>query len=657
MDDDLNGRVILMNDNEKNEAAASAAELGDLSGFFAPSWAKDDGESHVRLVGADGRPRRNHDVDYEDRPPRREGEDRRGPRPPRREGEGFRADRPPRREGEGFRSDRPPRREGDGDERRVPRPPRREGEGEDHRGPRPPRRDGEFRQERPPREPPLTLDVRFLPDGRALDAIIRRIQTTGKAYPFRDIVKLFQKDDASLAVRIEADKAAGPSARMFQCRSCGLPALSEAELAAHLMEKHFADFFDAEVVEGEPPSGNFPCVARCGLSGEWLGPPNHHTYKTRIDEVLADKFPGMDRDEFMRHVEMLRDPESVEQWREAACKRTLYFRKPEKSEKPEKDEATPAQAQAEEPAASSEPSPEAASGDAPAAAPEPVPRVGLSRKEAEAIFVRDIAPGLSIAAAHIVCPAQVLKNMPNRRLASFLNGKFAHDEAMRSQGTLSKAIHGAFHRRKLHFFHANDEHGQEFVTLTQPVKLGIDNVTAEIKAIAAYVEANPCCTSKALLDALASGADEEASRRMASSLRWLIEKGHIVEFFNGFLTAAAQHPAFSLSPKAKPAAKAPEATPVEADAPSAPAEPPAPEPAPAEAAPVEAAADPAAAPSAPAESPAPEPAPAEAAPVEAAADPAAAPSAPAEPPAPEPAPVEAAPVEAAADPAAAPSAN
>lgn len=517
--------VSEMNDINKNENddGEELGSLGSLAGFFAPSWANDDAEEHVRIVrdGPSGREER--------------GGYGRGASGPRREG----APRQRREGGHGESFERPPRR--DGGHHGDGRARYRNGDASSHAP-----------AMRAVHEKPLDFIVRFLPDAKALDAIIHRIQTTRKAYPFRDIVKLFQKDDASLAVRIEAPAAAenGAQARpLFQCRLCSLPALTEEELAQHLLEKHFDDTFDAREIEVEAPSGNFPCIARCGLTGELLGPPNHHSYQSKIREVLHSRFPGMSEAEYRSRIEMVRDPEIIEQWRQSATKQTLYF---------EKD-----------------------------AAPE---TANLSRTEAETLFRRKFAPKLVNSASHILCKASVLKNMANRRLASFLSREFAKDEAMRSQGSLARAIHAAFHHRGVRFFRANDDKGQEFVTAVLPVKFETENVTDEIRAIVDYVAANPCCSAKALVEAVAAGGGDEVQKRVAASLRWLIEKGHIVEYFNGQLVPGASHPAFAQQgrkqePKPE-AAPAPEAEPVaepdpapEAEpAPEAPASEPAPEP-------------------------------------------------------------------------------
>ncbi len=504
-----------MSDEQDRADPANPMGLEDLSQIFAPSWARQTPDELVQKAARFAR-------DDDDRG------DRRSSRPPRRDA-----------------GSRPPRRDGDS------RPPRRDG--------RPPRRD-EARRNAPP--PPLDIDVRFMPAGKALAAIIRRIQATHRAYPIRDVVKLFQNDDAGLAVRIEARKGGSGPDQIFQCRACGMPALSEAEVAEHLLKKHFADFFDVEEVEAEAPVGNFPCVARCGLTGELLGPPNHHGYAHRIQEMLADRFPGMAEEEYRRHVEMVRDPEVIEQWREQ-CKRKRVFRRKQDPAQMAKDaakeERKSASATADEPPADS--APEEAAPAAPA----------LGRHEAEMLFRRDIMPGLIGAASHVVCPATSLKDLPDRRLASELNARFADEtdpgrrflnrrppqpaeanatlpSRLQRNGSLFAAVHAAFHHRGLHFFRAVDERGQEFVMASQPVPLDLDHATPELREIAQYVADHPSCPPKQLIEALNPANDGETTQRLASQVKWLVEKGHLIEFFNGFLSPPAPHPIFKPNP-------------------------------------------------------------------------------------------------------------
>lgn len=505
-----------MKDEKNNENPQGEIDLSDLSNFFAPSWTKARGGSaRVRLINSEGQAY-GHVGDHRDDHDGQEHSKRVARNP----------DWMPRTDSSEHRRDHDRR-------------PHRERSREEYR---------EERRENPPRanrqehlvNESRAVNIRFMPDGKALDAIIRRIQVTRRAYPFREIVRLFQKDDASIVVRMEADRTTDPKANLYQCRVCGLPGLSETEIIEHLLTNHMTDFFDVETIEGEPPSGNFPYVARCNLNGELLGPPNHHSYARRIAEVMRDQYPNMTREEFSRHIEMVRDAEIVEKWRQEARIYTLYFRKAEEVVQNEK--ATENGEGAEE--------------------SEKPKRVGVEYPLAETIFRREIIPGQVGCAPHIVCPETVLKNMPNRRLAGFLSRTFAHDDALHSRGTLYKALHAAFFHRKLHYFHANDEVGQEFVTSIPPTKLEASNATDEIRAILTFIEEHPSQNKKALLDSIVPDGNEEAVKRIGSSLQWLIERGHIVEFFNGFLATSSEHPSFVPHAKKKRKGGGQEATPV-----------------------------------------------------------------------------------------------
>lgn len=523
--------------SEEQDKAANAAEqmgLEDLSQIFAPSWARQTPDEVSQR--ANTRFAREEDGN-DDRNGRRGGRSSR--HVPRSE------DRLPRRDGDS----RPPRRDND------QRFPRRDNQN------RPQRRDIFERRPAPPQ--PLALDIRFMPASKALASIIRRIQATHRAYPIRDIVKLFQNDDASLAVRIETIKDSDGPQQLFQCRLCGMPALSEEEVAEHLLKKHMTDYFDVEEIECDAPAGNFSCVAKCGLTGELLGPPNHHSYQHKVQEILRDRFPGMSEEEYRRHIEMVRDPEVVEQWREQSKKKRIFRRKAE--EQPQDTEKTEATADEN-------------------TAPEEKPQApALERYEAEMMFRHEIMPLQIGAASHIVCPAVSLQNLPNRRLAAELSAKFADEtnpnrrfqnrqpqqenagqQHQQRNGSLFTAVHAAFHHRGLYFFRAGDDRGQEFVMASQPVSFDIEHATPELREIAQYVAANPSCPPKQLVDALNPRNDEEKTKRIVSQIKWLVEKGHLIEFFNGFLSPVASHPIFKPTPPKPKKEAAPEAPVVQA---------------------------------------------------------------------------------------------
>jgi hypothetical protein len=514
----------------ENDEAKSDGREDDGIGLnlsFAPDWARtspeeviqryqnerytDDGESRHgggRDYGRDRRPSR----DYNDRDrrkpdrrvaPRREF-DREQPRSssdmPRPESRAAVADlRGPRPEG-GFRPER------GGDDRS---PPRR-----DFRAPR-------------PEAPPLPLEIRVLPEQKALGAVIRRIQTSHRAFPLRDIAWLFLDNPASCLVRMEPHK--DQQVPLFQCKVCGVPALTEDEIRTHLVNRHMDDFFDLEEVSCEPPSGAFVCVARCGLSGELLGPPNHHSFNSKVQEMLRTRYASMSEEAYRSRIETVREPEAIERWRQQCTKKKIYRRKG----------ATPTVAESVPPAAEGEDAPEA----------EPAPKAPpMERDIAELVFLREILPGQIANVRHLICTAAVGMQTSSRPLYYALKDMLNRER--RFPASLFFALRGAFRHRKLHLFRVNDPKGQDFVMLKTPVVLDPAHTVQTLRDVLAFVSEHPACTKVEMVTAIA-GSEEEKVKETLVQLAWLVERGHVVEFYNDVLSAPLEYPVFRFLPGEK----------------------------------------------------------------------------------------------------------
>ena len=399
------------------------------------------------------------------------------------------------------------------------------------------------------RERPLDADIKILPETKALGTVMKKLQQGFLAYKLKDLAYFFLDNPSSVLMKVTPRRADGqPAAPFHQCKACGFTASDAASLEAHIVAAHLGDYYEAREVECEPPKGNFSCVAKCGLSGELLGPPNIHGYNATVREMIRTRYPSMSESDYRSRIVMLRDAESIEEWRKGATKKTVFV-------------------------------PKGAGEDAPE----------LAREQAEAEFRRNALPAMVDTPKNLMLTADVaLKSpcAPLRRAA-----QEALDAERRNPFAMMFALRGAFHHRKMHFFRANDPRGQEFVAGVELKPFDAAHAIPELAAVAKFVEENPC-SSKA---EIAKTPEEE------KLLSWLVSTGHVVAFTNGVFSAVEKHPKYGPQwrKRAKSAAPAPAAEP-------APKPAPAPEPAPAtEPAP---AAEPAPTP-APAAEPAPEPAP------------------------------------------------
>lgn len=299
-----------------------------------PKWVADFGKS-APSTGADagedeGEGRGRHDRDQ-----------RRGPRDGRDQRRSF--------GGGGGRSDGPPR----GDRRPFDKP---RGPSDRDRGPRPqgdrrddrrsfgggggsggggPRRDRDHdrggrqgygrggrddRGGRPPFEQAPAqvagLVVHVEPESRATEAMAAMIRQAGKAYSVFDAARLVLASGERFHVKFKLGPEA--STKLYVVPTDGSVWLGKEEALSHAMHGDALNgYYKAEEVELEEPKGNFASVAVCGMSGEALGPPSHHSYQTTLHKLHRERFSHLPFEEYKRRVRTDSSPEAVAKWKES----------------------------------------------------------------------------------------------------------------------------------------------------------------------------------------------------------------------------------------------------------------------------------------------------------------------------------------------------
>ena len=379
------------------------------------------------------------------------------------------------------------------------------------------RRQSGDRRQFVPRERPLDAEVKLLPETKALGAIIRRIQQDIHAYKLKDLAYFFLDNPSSVLLKITPRAAQGEAPAVFhQCKACGFASLSEADVVAHVLGAHLGDYYDAREIDCEPPKGNFSCVARCGLSGELLGPPNVHEFNSVVREMMRTRYPDMSEEQYRSHIEMVRDAEVIETWRKGATKRTLFFAK-----------GAPEDAQ------------------------------GLTREQAEGEFKRTILSSLLDTPKNLMITADVALKSPVRPLQ--WAARDALEAERRSPYAMCYALRGAFHHRKMKFFRANDARGQEFVTNVEYREFDAEHAIPELAAAAKFVAEHPCCDR--------SEFPKEGD--FEKHLSWLVTTGHVVAFTNGVYSMVEKFPKYGPQWKKRKTAEPKAEKPVEPEKPEA----------------------------------------------------------------------------------------
>ncbi len=337
------------------------------------------------------------------------------------------------------------------------------------------------------RPKPLSADLKLLPESKALGTIIRKLQGDTHAYKLKDLAYFFLENPASILLKVQPKD----ETKFHQCKACGFATVKQEDLIEHLLAVHLPDYYEVKEITCEPPKGNFTCVAKCGLSGVLLGPPNVHDFNATVKEMLRTKYPQMSESDYRSHIEMVRDAESIEAWRQSAVKKTVYVAK--------------------------------GAGEDTAY---------LTREQAEAEFKRTMLTSMMDTPKHLMITAEQALKSPVKPLQWLV--KDAIEMEKRNPLNICFALRGAFYHRKLKFFRANDSRGPEFVTSVDYKNFDAAHAIPELAQIATFIAEHPCQPKNVI------APDAESEKHLA----WLVSTGHVVSFTNGVYSPVEKYPKY-----------------------------------------------------------------------------------------------------------------
>ncbi len=374
------------------------------------------------------------------------------------------------------------------DDRRSPRRDSRR----DDRPRRPhPDRDDRSRPPRPSREPlrEVPVSVSFLPEQQRLASMVRQMHHSRRAYPLMDLANMLIHDAEGYLVKIEV-KPDDEGYCMVLCKRCKAVASSEEMMVQHLMSKHLSDVYEKEEIETDPPAGQFVCVARCRKSGVLLGPPNHHSYTDKLNELHQSRFAHLTLEEYKHSIETVRDEELIEQWKEQSRKKTVYKLKSDPEAEP----------------------------------------VELYRAEAD--FKQRI-PTMYEKTHRAVIPSKVAQGLEDRDISHAIRNVWTKESHFPL--SMSFAMRAAFRHMHLHLFKAGKIN---FVTHIKPRSVKPEKTIESIAEVLRFLKEHPGSTRAHLLEVLHPSIDpaSKEAKEALQPLGWLIERGHIIEFFNGTLS-------------------------------------------------------------------------------------------------------------------------
>lgn len=392
----------------------------------------------------------------------------------------------------GSRDDRKPYR----DNARSPRKPGQPSSN------RPNRRDGYKPQERRVNPRPRieqehdlterpTVKISFIPEQKNLNVIVRKIRSSNRAYPLFDIAGLFMREPKSCLVIIESvpRQEGEKSIPLLQCKECKCVFLKREDLLNHALTTHMDKYYKIEEITTDPPSGNYPMVARCNLSGTLLGPPNYHGYQERLQELYQSRFSNMSMESFQKSIETVRDPELVEKWKQDASKKIVY-RQIDQENAPD-----------------------------------------LRKVDAEREFIEKHAPAMARETHRVIINHDIASRMDTVFLKNLMNRIYENEQ--QHPFTMAMALRSAFRHMELHLFKTKGN--ATFVTAVKPRALDTEHIVESIQEVLNFLNENPGCNRQDIVSKLWPDASDEEILSKLSPLTWMIEKGHVIEFFNGTL--------------------------------------------------------------------------------------------------------------------------
>ena len=196
----------------------------------------------------------------------------------------------------------------------------RRGGGDGGRGRGRDRRDEERRPAAPARIE--GLDVALLLEKSAIESIAKYVRTMGRAYPMWDIARTMLASRERYRIGFRKSQDAGDAAPdLVRCSLDDSFWLTREEALQHVVRSGLlSKYYRIDVVEVEPPKGNFTAIAVHRKSGTVLGPPNHHEYRVNLMKLHQKRFSHVPFDRFSKEIEMKRDEETIEAWKESKTK-------------------------------------------------------------------------------------------------------------------------------------------------------------------------------------------------------------------------------------------------------------------------------------------------------------------------------------------------
>ena len=137
-----------------------------------------------------------------------------------------------------------------------------------------------------------------------------------------------------------------------------------------------------------------------------------------------------------------------------------------------------------------------------------------------------------------VLPSSLARKIKDYNLIRMVREAWQHES--RFPISLAFALRAAF--RHLHLYTFKAGKNINFVTAVHPDPIAPDAAVETIRSVLEFLADHPGSTRQQLVEGLRPGAEKDSTEahEILNPIRWLVEKGHIIEFFNGTLSVPSR---------------------------------------------------------------------------------------------------------------------
>lgn len=176
--------------------------------------------------------------------------------------------------------------------------------------------------------PPEGVKARIMPIEEGLDAMAKQISATGRTHSVFDLAWLVLGSLERFHVIFESE-----GQDLYRSKTDHSVWHTKKECVTHFVSSELIHkYYNEEITEVDPPSGNFQSVARCGLSKKLIGPPNHHGYQQALIDLHRERYSSMPIERYKSKVIMEHGEELVQEWIDSMCQQKRWRPKTEQAE-------------------------------------------------------------------------------------------------------------------------------------------------------------------------------------------------------------------------------------------------------------------------------------------------------------------------------------